>query len=114
METETTEKSKPNLADSKKAFCDCIMGMTVKEYFDFMCMVFENMQIPVTETITEEMFYSCRQCDKEHGEECEKIGIDDLSKCYRFFCEHYGIFGQVSEDICIENLIAISNLDLQM
>lgn len=67
------------------------MSMSAKEYFDFMGMVSENTQIPVIETITEEMFYSCCQCDKEHGGECEKIGIDDLSKCYRFFCEHYGV-----------------------
>lgn len=91
MEAEIIEMSSPNLVYSKKAICDWIMSMTVKEYFDFMGSVLENMPIPVAETITEEMFYSCRQCDKEHGEECEKIGTDDLSKCFRFFCEHYGI-----------------------
>ena len=81
--------SNVNLTDSKKAVCGWIMGMTVKEYFDLVT-VLENMQIPVTESISEE-FYNCRQCESEHREECEKSGMDDLSKCYKFFCEHYGI-----------------------
>lgn len=59
MEHEVEEMRKPNLADSKKVVCDWIMSMTAKAYFDFMGMASENTQIPVIETITEEMFYGC-------------------------------------------------------
>lgn len=68
MESEIIEMSRPNLVDSKKAICDWIMSMTVKEYFDFMGSVLENMPIPVAETITEEMFLSgiCPDCWKNN------------------------------------------------
>lgn len=82
---------KPVLQDSKRAICDWIMAMSVKDYYDFMGMVMENTQISVIETINGEMFFSCKQCMQENGDECEERDIDDGSKCYQFFCEHYGI-----------------------
>lgn len=90
-EIENTEMNRPNLQESKRAVCDWIMAMQVRDYFEFMNMVLENTDIPAVETITGEMFFSCRQCTKEHEEECERLGIDDGTKCYQFFCEHYGI-----------------------
>lgn len=86
------------MLNSKKAVCDWIMGMTAEEYFDFMGSVSNNMPLLVIKEIPEEIFYSCSQCEKEHGEECEENDMDDLSKCFRFFCEHYGIRGRDSHE----------------
>ena len=70
----------------KKKICDWIMNMNIDDFYEFCICLSEGYEF--TE---EQLYYSCRECKKEHSEECEECeGCDDcLEKCKEFFVKHY-------------------------